>query len=215
MRIHVLGTGTVGRTLATAFARLGHQVTIGTRDPDDTRRREDWTGEVTDLPLVGYATLGGDADLVVNATHGSGSLAALGAVGSQALAGGVVLDVSNPLDLSAGFPPTLTVKDTDSLAEQIQRAFPQARVVKSLNTVTAAVMVDPGRLADPDTTMFAASDDAAARTLVVGLLRELGWRDVVEFDELSDARGLEMWVALWVRLMGRLGTADFNLKLVR
>jgi 8-hydroxy-5-deazaflavin:NADPH oxidoreductase len=142
-------------------------------------------------------------------------LEALTAVGAQRLAGKVVLDVANPLDASAGFPPRLAVKDTDSLAEQIQRAFPDARVVKSLNTVTAGVMVDPGRVGQGDTTMFVASDHAEARAVVAGLLRELGGRDVVEFEELSAARGMEMWLPLWIRLMMRFGTADFNLKLVR
>jgi len=126
----------------------------------------------------------------------------------------VLLDVANPLDFSAGFPPTLSVKDTDSLAEQIQRAHPEARVVKSLNTVNGAVMVDPARLAEP-TTVFVAGDDAEARAVVRDLLVELGWSDVVEFPALDAARGLEMWLPLWVRLMGTLGTADFNLKLVR
>jgi predicted dinucleotide-binding enzyme len=101
------------------------------------------------------------------------------------------------------------------LAEQVQRAFPGCRVVKALNTVTASVMVDPAGVGDGDTTIFAAGDDAAARAQVVGLLRDLGWRDVVELEGLDNARGLEMWMALWVRLMGALGTTDFNLRLVR
>ncbi|HJR38060.1 MAG TPA: hypothetical protein VJ819_06715, partial [Nocardioidaceae bacterium] len=116
---------------------------------------------------------------------------------------------------SAGFPPTLTVKDTDSLAEQIQRAYPEARVVKALNTVNAGVMVDPNRVGDGGTTMFVAGDDAEARSLVAELLRALGWRDIIEFEQLSAARGMEMWLPLWVRLMGQLGTADFNLRIVR
>jgi predicted dinucleotide-binding enzyme len=156
-----------------------------------------------------------DADLVVNATNGLASVAALGEVGTDPLAGKVILDVANPLDFSQGFPPTLSVKDTDSLAEQIQRAFPEAKVVKGLNTVTASVMVAPGTVGDGDTTVFAAGDDAGARQLVVALLRELGWQDVVELDGLQNARGLEMWLPLWVRLMGALGTAEFNIKLVR
>lgn len=212
MRIAVLGTGSVGRTVAPALARLGHQVTVGTRDPAATRAREVWD---LDLPLTGYDTAADDADLVVNATNGQASLEALTAVGADRLAGTVVLDVANPLDFSAGFPPTLTVKDTDSLAEQLQRAFPEARVVKSLNTTTAGVMVDPRSVGDGDTTMFVASDHAEARALVVDLLHQLGWRDVIEFDTLSAARAMEMWLPLWVRLMGTLGTARFNVKVVR
>jgi predicted dinucleotide-binding enzyme len=213
MRIAVIGTGVVGRTLAQAFARAGHDVVVGTRDPDETAKREEWAG--ADVPLQPLATVAAGADVVVNATSGTASLAALGEVGTDHLAGTVLLDVSNPLDFSQGFPPTLTVKDTDSLSEQVQRAFPDARVVKALNTVNAAVMVDPGKVGDGDTTIFAASDDAEARQVVVGLLRELGWVDVVELDGLHNARGLEMWMSLWVRLMGALGTPVFNLKLVR
>jgi predicted dinucleotide-binding enzyme len=213
MRIAVIGTGAVGRTLAQAFAEHGHDVVVGTRDPAETAAREEWAG--LGVPLQPLETVAAGADLVVNATNGEGSLAALGRIGSDHLAGKVVVDVSNPLDFSQGFPPTLSVKDTDSLAEQLQRAFPDARVVKALNTVTAAVMVDPSLVGDGDTSIFVAGDDEAARTLVRGLLEELGWRDVVELDGLQNARGLEMWLPLWVRLMGTLGTPNFNIKLVR
>jgi 8-hydroxy-5-deazaflavin:NADPH oxidoreductase len=213
MRIAVIGTGHAGRTLAQGFQRTGHDVVVGTRDPDATRVRDEWVG--LDVPLASLGMVAADADLVVNATNGQASLAALGEVGSDHLAGKVILDVANPLDFSQGFPPTLSVKDTDSLAEQIQRAFPDARVVKSLNTVTAAVMVDPSTVGDGDTTVFVAGDDQDARRQVSELLRELGWLDIVELDGLQNARGLEMWLPLWVRLMGTLGTGEFNIKLVR
>ena len=213
MRIAVIGTGHAGRTLAKGFQRTGHDVVVGTRDPDTTGAREEWLG--LDVPLAALGMVAADADLVVNATNGQASLAALGEVGSDHLAGKVILDVANPLDFSEGFPPTLTVKDTDSLAEQIQRAFPEARVVKSLNTVTAAVMVDPSTVGDGDTTVFVAGDDEEGRQQVSELLRELGWLDIVELDGLQNARGLEMWLPLWVRLMGALGTGQFNIKLVR
>jgi predicted dinucleotide-binding enzyme len=212
VKIAVLGTGSAGRTVAAGLARLGHEVVIGTRDPVATRERADWD---SDLPLEEYAVVADGADIVVNATNGQASLVVFDAIGGQQLSGKVVLDLANALDFSGGFPPRMAVDDTDSLAEQIQRAFPQARVVKALNTVTAGVMVDPGKVGDGETTVFAASDDAEARAVVVALLEQLGWRDVVEFEELAAARGLEMWLPLWVRLMARLGTADFNLKVVR
>jgi 8-hydroxy-5-deazaflavin:NADPH oxidoreductase len=212
MRIAVLGTGMVGRTLAPAFVRLGHDVIVGTRDPEATRRRGDWD---LDIPVASFGEVADGAALVVNATSGEGSLGALEAVGEEALADKVLLDVANPLDFSAGFPPTLTVKDTDSLAEQIQRAHPRARVVKALNTVNCAVMVDPSRAGDGETTMFVAGDDPDARAMVVDLLEQLGWHDVIEFVDLAAARGMEMWLPLWARLMGRLGTPDFNIRVVR
>ncbi len=207
MRIAVMGTGSAGQALAGGFRRIGHDVVSGTRDPTATAARADWSGGA----LAAFADAGRDADLVVNVTGGQVSLEALSQVD---LDGKVLLDVANPLDFSAGFPPTLSVKDTDSLAEQIQRAHPEARVVKSLNTVTGAVMVDPARLSEP-TTIFVAGDDPGARDTVRALLVELGWSDIVEFDSLNAARGLEMWLPLWVRLMSTLGTADFNLRLVR
>ncbi len=213
MRIAIIGTGIVGRTLALGLKQVGHDVVVGTRNPRETAKREEWVG--LDVPLRPLATVAGDAGLVVNATSGGASVSALGEVGSDHLAGKVVLDVANPLDFSQGFPPTLSVKDTDSLAEQIQRAFPEARVVKSLNTVTASVMVDPGSVGDGDTTMFVSGDDAQARQQVTALLGELGWQDVIELDGLHNARGQEMWLPMWVRLMGALGTAEFNLKVVR
>ena len=208
MKIAVIGTGSVGRTLTDGFRRIGHEVVVGTRDPEQTRSKAEWADEGA---LTTFAQAGDGADLVVNATGGQVSIDALADVD---LDGKVLLDVSNPLDFSAGFPPTLTVKDTDSMAEQIQRAYPRARVVKSLNTVNAVVMVDPGHLPEA-TTMFVAGDDSEARRLVRGLLAELGWSDVVEFESLDGARGMEMWLSRWVRLMGAVGTADFNLKLIR
>ena len=165
--------------------------------------------------LAAYGEVAEGADLVVNATNGLASLAVLRTVGAEALAGKVLLDVANALDASQGFPPRLAVADGDSLAEQIQRAFPDTRVVKSLNTVNCAVMVDPKRVGDGLTTMFVAGDDVRARETVVSLLGQLGWFDIIEFGHLSAARGMEMWLPLWIRLMGRLGAVDFNLKIVR
>jgi hypothetical protein len=211
MRITVVGTGVVGRTLAAGFAALGHEVVVATRDPDATRGRPEWDEELPPLvPLPGAAD---GADLVVNATAGLASLEALQALGG--LGGRVVLDVSNPLDFSQGFPPTLAVKDTDSLAEQLQRALPDARVVKALNTMTAGVMLQPGLVGDGGTTVFVAGDDEEAKGVVTGLLEQAGWRDVLDLGPLEAARGLEMWLPLWLRVMGALGTASFNLKIVR
>ena len=130
MRVAIIGTGVVGRTLAGGLTKVGHDVVVGTRDPETTSAREDWVG--TEAALATSREAVGGVDLVVNATNGQASLAALADLD---LAGKVLLDVANPLDFSAGFPPTLSVKDTDSLAEQIQRAHPDVRVVKSLNTV--------------------------------------------------------------------------------
>ena len=136
------------------------------------------------------------------------------AAGAEHLAGKPVLDISNPLDFSAGFPPSLFVKDTDSLAEQIQAAFPEARIVKSLNTLTAPLMVDPGLLGEA-TTVFVSGDDADAKALVTELLTAFGHQDVIDLGGIETARGTEMLLPLWLRTMGALGTGMFNIKVVR
>lgn len=211
MQVAVLGTGTVGRAIAPRLAELGHVVRLGTRDPAATQARDGWA-DVPGVPLVTFAEAAAGADLVVHAGSGAAALELLAQAGD--LAGTVLLDISNPLDFSAGFPPTLAVKDTDSLGEQLQRAFPDARVVKSLNTLTAELMVHPERLPEP-TSVFVSGDDAEAKRLVTDLLTELGHRDVIDLGGIETARGAEMWLPLWLRLMGALGTAEFNLKIVR
>jgi 8-hydroxy-5-deazaflavin:NADPH oxidoreductase len=213
MRIAMVGTGPMGRTLADGLTKAGHDVVVGTRDPDRTQARDDWKG--LKLRLASYSEVGTGADLFVNATSGASSLDALNAVGADALAGKVLIDIANPLDHSRGFPPPLLISNTDSLAEQIQRAFPNARVVKAFNTVTVAVLVNPAAFRGEETTIFLAGDDADARATVAGIASDLGWTDVVQFDDLTAARGLEMWLPLWIRLFRQFGTTMFNIKVVR
>ena len=225
MFIAVLGTGMVGRALAARLHELGHDVTVGTRDPQATRARTEpdgmgnppfstWHGAHPGIGLASFAEAAAGAELVVNASSGAATMDVLGLAGADNLAGKVLVDISNPLDFSAGFPPTLAVKDTDSLGEQIQRAFPDTRVVKTLNTLTAGLMVHPEALPEA-TSVFVSGDDAGAKTVVTALLTELGHRDVIDLGGIETARGTEMWLPLWLRLMGSLGTADFNLRIVR
>ena len=226
MKIAVLGTGHVGQTLAGRLAELGHEVTVGTRDVTATLARTDpdamgnppysaWATAHPAVSLAPFAEAAAAADLIVNATSGDVSLAALEAAGRDNLAGKVLLDVSNPLDFSAGFPPTLFVKDTDSLAEQIQAAFPDARVVKSLNTLTAALMVRPRLLADGEHSIFMSGNDSAAKETVAGLLESFGHTDVIDLGDISTARGPEMYLPIWLRLMNALSVPIFNIKVVR
>jgi predicted dinucleotide-binding enzyme len=225
MRIAVLGTGSAGRTIAARLQGLGHDVAVGTRDPAATLARSepdamgtppisDWLSEHEGVDLATFADAAAGADLVVNACSGAATLEVLGLAGAENLAGKPLLDVSNPLDFSAGFPPTLSVKDTDSLGEQVQRAFPEARVVKSLNTMNATMMVDPADLGQ-SSTVFVSGDDAEAKATVIDLLTSFGHDDVIDLGGIETARGVEMWLPLWLRLMGSLGTARFNLKIVR
>ncbi|MCB9689457.1 MAG: NAD(P)-binding domain-containing protein [Alphaproteobacteria bacterium] len=227
MKFGILGTGTVGRTIARKLASLGHEVTMGTRDPSATKGRSepgawgapsfaDWYAANTDIHLATFADTASGAEVLVNASSGGASLAVFEAAGAANLAGKVVLDIANPLDFSNGFPPSLSVSNTDSLGEQIQRAFPEARIVKTLNTVNADLMVNPASLADGDHTMFVCGNDADAKGVATRILAEdFGWKDIVDLGDITQARGTEMYLPLWVRLYGKLGTAAFNLKLVR
>jgi predicted dinucleotide-binding enzyme len=226
MKIAMLGTGAVGRTVAAKLSALGREVVVGTRDPDATLARTEpdamgnppfavWQAAHPAVRLASFAEAAGHGDLVVNATGGAGSLDALTQAGAGNLAGKVLLDVSNALDFSRGFPPSLFVKDTDSLAEQIQRAFPDARVVKSLNTMTAAVMVDPARVGGGDHSTFVSGNDEDAKRTVAALLESMGHTDVIDLGDLSSARAAEMLMPVWLRLMGALGTPFFNFKIVR
>ncbi|MFJ4658337.1 NADPH-dependent F420 reductase [Nocardia sp. NPDC088792] len=212
MRIGILGTGAVGRTLAERLVELGHDVVIGTRDVAATEERAD---EPFPVELRTAPEAAAHGEVVINATGGQVSVAALQGAGAENLAGKVIVDVSNPLDFSQGFPPRLTVCNDDSVAEQIQRAFPEARVVKTLNTVTADVMAYPDKVGDGDHTIFVSGNDQDAKSTVVQLLREFGWRDVIDVGDITTARGTEMLLPLWVRLMGTLGTTHFNYKLIR
>jgi predicted dinucleotide-binding enzyme len=209
MKIAILGTGPVGRALGKALSAAGHDVVIGTRKPEETKQREEWAG--IDLPLAAYQDL--DGDLFINATNGQGALPALQAVG-EALDGKVVIDTSNALDFSQGFPPSLFVSNTDSVAEQLQREFPEARLVKMFNTMNNSVMVNPRALPD-DSTIFIAGNDPAARQAAASLAVDLGWTDVFDLGDLSAARGLEMYLPLWVRMFSQIGRPEFNIKVVR
>jgi predicted dinucleotide-binding enzyme len=227
MRIGVLGTGMVGQVLAAKLAEAGHEVVVGTRDPAATLAREQpdgygnppfsaWHAQHADVKVGSFADAAAHGELVVNATAGAASLDALRLAGEANLHGKVLVDLANALDFSKGMPPSLLVANTDSLGERIQRAFPDVRVVKSLNTMNAMLMADPRQLADGDHTVFVCGDDDEAKAQVTQLLTEaFGWRDVIDLGDLTAARATEMVLPIWLRLMGTLRTPAFNFKVVR
>lgn len=199
MRIGVLGTGTVGTTLAGKLRELGHEVEVGSRD-----------GSKGDGSFADVAAHG---ELLLNCTAGTASLAALELAGDENLSGKVLVDVANPLDFSGGFPPRLSVCNDDSLAEQIQRRFPDARVVKALNTIGAPVMVDPDSVPG-EHTIFMAGDDAAAKEQVLELLESMGWprSRVLDLGGIAASRGPEMYLPLWLSLYSRNGSPVLNIE---
>ena len=227
MQIGIFGTGIVGQTLAAALAAKDQSVMIGTRDPKATLERDtgnafskttfrDWQKANPKVKLGTFAEAARFGEVLVNATSGGGALPALQAAGADALGEKILLDIANPLDFSHGMPPSLTICNTDSLGEQIQRAFPKLRVVKTLNTTNTLVMVNPAAVAGGDHTMFLAGNDADAKAQVQRWLAEwFGWRDVIDLGDITSARGTEMLLPIWVRLMMSLGTPMFNFKIAR
>jgi 8-hydroxy-5-deazaflavin:NADPH oxidoreductase len=197
MRIGVLGTGMVGRTISGKLEALGHDVRVGSRTAGDGK--------------VLFADAAAHGEVLFNCTAGSGSLDALAAAGEENLAGKLLIDVSNALDFSGGGPALFTTS-TDSLGERIQAAFPAARVVKALNTMNCTVMVDPG-LVPGDHVVFVCGNDDAAKDEARELLGEFGWpaERIVDLGDISAARGTEMYVMLWVLLMRTTGSATFNI----
>ncbi|WP_104136392.1 NADPH-dependent F420 reductase [Arthrobacter sp. ZGTC131] len=216
MRIAVLGTGTAGRTLAGKLVETGHSVTIGSRSATNEAALEWAAGAGPHARAATFFDAAAGGEVIINATPGAVSLDVLAAASTKNLDGKVLIDVANPLDHSAGFPPSLSISNTDSLAETIQRSFPTARVVKALNTMRADVMVAPDRLAGGDHDVFMAGDDAQAKEVVAGLLREFGWRPehIRDLGPLEAARGMEMWLPLWLRIFLRQGDRVFNIKVV-
>jgi predicted dinucleotide-binding enzyme len=226
MKIGILGTGMVGQAIGGRLAQLGHDVMIGTRDVAETLARTApdgmgnppfsvWLKQNPKVKLGTFAQAAAHGELIVNATNGFAAIDILKSAGEANLNGKTLIDISNPLDFSRGMPPTLFVKDSDSLAEQIQRAVPGVNVVKALNTMTASVMINPGQLAGGDHTVFMSGNDAGAKAQVADLLKSFGWRDIIDVGDITTARGTEMLLPIWIRLMGALQTPLFNFKIVK
>ena len=210
MRIAVLGTGTVGTTLATAFDQRGHDVTMGTRDPE-TGSAADWAAGHRGRAAA-FADAAAASDVVVLALNGAATLDVVRGL-AGVVGGKLVVDVTNPLDFSAGFPPRLSTQPGTSQAEAVQAALPDARVVKALNTVNADVMVDPS-LIPGGHTMPITGDDADAKAEVRALLGELGWppENVLDLGPLSSARATEAYVLFWVACFQAAGTPHVSVQ---
>jgi len=227
MKIAVLGTGPVGQTIAAKLSSLGHAVMVGTRDVAKAMARTEkdmfgnppfkvWREQNPKIEVGTFADAAAFGELAINALSGQASLQGLELAGKKNLAGKILIDISNPLDFSKGMPPSLTVCNTDSLGEQIQRALPETKVVKTLNTVNAYLMVGPGQLAGGDHTLFVCGNDAGAKAQVVKSLKEwFGWKDILDLGDITNARGTEMYLPLWARLYGSLQNPMFTIKVVR
>lgn len=227
MKITVLGTGVVGQTISEKLIELGHEIFIGTREVNNTLLKtnkdnfgrppfSEWHKNNNSAKLETYSKAAKSGELIVNATSGTGTLDALKLCGKENLANKILVDISNPLDFSKGMPPTLTICNSDSLGEQIQKEFPKTKVVKTLNTLTAHLMINPSIISG-DHNLFISGNDNSAKNEVGELLISFGWKkaNIIDLGDISTARGTEMLLPIWIRLWGALGTPEFNFHIVK
>jgi len=212
--IAILGTGMVGDAIGSKLVSLGHKVMMGSRTATNEKAVA-WTSRNGNLASNGtFADAAAFGEIIFNCTTGQVSLEALQLAGRENLQGKILVDVANPLDFSKGMPPSLTICNTDSLGEVIQRQFTDVKVVKALNTMNCQLMVNPGLLNDPGN-VFICGNDASAKAEVENLLQSFAWERIIDLGDISAARGTEQILPIWIRLMGKLGTPMFNFSIVQ
>jgi predicted dinucleotide-binding enzyme len=228
MNIGILGTGGVARAHAAKLVSLRHSIMLGTRNVEETKNRtkgdnmgnvsfQEWIQKNNTVKVGTYSEASSFGEILINATNGVGSLSALAAAGEKNLSSKVMIDISNPLDFSKGFPPSLSISNTDSLGEQIQRTYPNIKVVKAFNTLTNPIMVNPSLVQNGDHTLPICGNDAEAKKKVVSLLNTYGWKseNILDLGDITAARGTEAFMLLWVRLFGVFQTPMFQIKIVK
>lgn len=215
MKIGIFGTGMVGATIGSKLVELGHEVKLGSRTANNEKGAA-WVAKHAARGSQGtFADVADFGELLFNCTQGTASVDALRSADADSLSGKLLIDVANPLEFVPGHGARLAFSNDDSLGERLQAAFPMLKVVKTLNTVNCAVMVDASRVPG-DHTMFLCGDDAEAKARVQAILRDwFGWRDVIDLGDISAARATESLMPTWLKLWGVLKTLDFNLKVVR
>jgi predicted dinucleotide-binding enzyme len=215
--ITILGTGVVGQTIANKLILLGYHVVMGSRTADNTKGLA-WV-EVAgkNARLAAYADAVLASHIVFNCTKGALSAEILSSIGADQFAGKIVIDLANPLDFSAGFPPTLTLSNTDSLGETLQRNLPNAHIVKALNTMNCNIMVNPNLVANGDHDVFMCGNDAEAKAEVAVLLEAFGWQKqhIRDLGDITASRGLEQYLPFWAVVMKHIGHASFQTKIVQ
>ncbi|HET9137175.1 MAG TPA: NAD(P)-binding domain-containing protein [Candidatus Kapabacteria bacterium] len=215
MNIGVFGTGMVGNVIGSKLISLGHNVKMGSRTADNEKATAWAASQGPNASNGTYADAAAFGELIFNCTNGMGSMEAFKQAGAANVCRKLVVDISNPLDFSKGMPPSLSVCNTDSLAEQLQREFPEAKFVKTLNTVNCNIMVNPALLAGDHDMMLCGNDTDAKATVKDILTNWFGWKTIHDLGDLTGARGMEMWLPLWLRFMMTTGTANFNIRLVK
>lgn len=228
MKFAVIGTGAVGQTYAARLIELGHEVMVGTRDvasklaepakSASSKPFSEWLAENKSVQLGTFAEAAAFGDVILNVAEGRNAISALQKSDAKNLNGKVLIDVSNPLDFSKGMPPTMIpeLSNTNSLGEEIQKTFPETKVVKALNTMWVGFQVNPNLIAGGDHAAFICGNDADAKLKVKSLMNEFGWKDenILDLGDISSSRGTEAILPLWLRIMSAKQGGMFNFKIV-
>lgn len=223
MKIGIIGSGVVAQTLGSKLVEQEHDVVLGTRDPKKLDEKKlfastlrEWQEQVKNRAKVAsFAEAAAHGEILINATSGEVSIDALKLAAADKVGPKILIDVSNELDHSKGMPPVVLASQERCVAERIQATFPDLKVVKTLNTVGAPVMVNPKAVGGGDHTVFLSGNDPDAKTQVTKLLKSFGWSDVLDLGDIGSARGPEMYLAMWIRLWGATKTGMLNVKVVR
>jgi len=219
MKIGILGTGGVGATIGSRLVDLGHEVMLGSRITNNEKAIA-FVGKHAGVNAYAgtfneAATFG---ELVFNCTKGEHSLDAIGMAGN-AINGKVLIDVSNPLDFSHGMPPCLipSLSNTNSLGEEIQKRFPEIKVVKTFNTMWCGIMVDPNMVGNGNHVNYICGNDVKAKNATKSLIAQFGWKEecLLDLGDITNARGTEATLLIWLRVWGVTKTGAFNFGIVK
>lgn len=217
MKIAVFGTGMVGDTIGSRLIELGHQVMMGSRTANNEKALAFVSKHKSGASAGTFVEAAAFGEIIFNCTKGEASIAALRAAES-ALDGKIIVDVANPLDSSNGMPPSLipALSNTNSLGEEIQKAFPKTHVVKTLNTMWCGLMINPNLIGGGDHINYICGNDAGAKSKVKALLKEFGWheKNILDLGDITNARGTEAVLPIWLRVWAATQNGAFNFKLV-
>jgi len=223
MKIGIIGSGVVAQTLGSRLVEQEHVVVLGTRDPKKLDEKKmfastlrEWQEQIKNRAKIAtFADAAAHGEILINATSGQVSIEALKLAAADKVGPKILIDAANELDHSKGMPPAVLASQERCLAEKIQATFPNLKVVKTLNTIGAPVMVNPKAVGGGDHTVFVSGNDPDAKAQVTKLLESFGWSDVLDLGDIGSARGPEMYMAMWIRLWGATKTGMLNVKVVR
>jgi predicted dinucleotide-binding enzyme len=219
MKIAILGTGSVGATIGSRLVDLGHQVMMGSRTANNEKALAFVSKHQGINAAAGtFSEAATYGEVIFNCTKGEYSLDAI-ALAGKGINGKVLIDVSNPLDFSNGMPPHLipNLANTNSLGEEIQKRFPETKVVKTFNTMWCGIMVDPNLVGGGNHINYICGNDASAKNTTINILKQFGWKNecLLDLGDITNARGTEATLLIWLRVYGATKTGAFNFNIIK